>query len=242
MLAIFHQKESKMKKYFIPIYVVLFLIGATALWYFGHHRPAQKILKAEPKKIYKSIPLPPKRSSVKPAPSETIQVPRDGNATVKTEGAETKTAETDNVTTSEKKSSEQEQFKGTSSNQLGLQEDFSDDDPAAAEAFDKYITAESEYQAAFEIFKEALISQDYERIKSATDSAKEAEQRRKEALQNLAPYSEAAVKMLEEMAENEKIAEEMIAEFTAESKAEMQEMSELIEKAQSMIRDGSSKR
>ena len=37
-----------MKRNLIPIYVALFLIGATALWYFGHHRPAQKILAAEP--------------------------------------------------------------------------------------------------------------------------------------------------------------------------------------------------
>ena len=39
-----------MRKYPMPIYLVLFLIGATALWYFGHHCPAQKILEAEPKK------------------------------------------------------------------------------------------------------------------------------------------------------------------------------------------------
>ena len=42
-----------MRKYPMLIYVVIFLIGATALWYFGHHRPAQRLLKAEPKKVYK---------------------------------------------------------------------------------------------------------------------------------------------------------------------------------------------
>ncbi len=46
-----------MKKFRIPTYLVLFLLGTTALWYFGHHRPAQKILKAEPKKVYKAVPL-----------------------------------------------------------------------------------------------------------------------------------------------------------------------------------------
>ncbi|MDE0313955.1 MAG: hypothetical protein OXM61_03555 [Candidatus Poribacteria bacterium] len=43
-----------MKKYSVPTYFFLFLIGAVALWYFGHHRPAQEILKAEPKKVYRT--------------------------------------------------------------------------------------------------------------------------------------------------------------------------------------------
>ncbi len=43
-----------MKKYSVPTYFSLFLIGAVALWYFGHHRPAQEILKAEPKKVYRT--------------------------------------------------------------------------------------------------------------------------------------------------------------------------------------------
>ena len=43
-----------MRKFTVPTYLVLFLLmGGTALWYFGHHRPAQKALKAEPKKVYK---------------------------------------------------------------------------------------------------------------------------------------------------------------------------------------------
>lgn len=41
-----------MKKFRIPIYLVLFLAATTTLWYFGHHRPAQNILQAKPKKVY----------------------------------------------------------------------------------------------------------------------------------------------------------------------------------------------
>ena len=44
-----------MKRPLMPTYIALFLIGATALWYFGHHRPAQKILEAEPRKIYRPV-------------------------------------------------------------------------------------------------------------------------------------------------------------------------------------------
>lgn len=75
-----------MRKYPKPIYIVIFLIGATALWYFGHHRPAQRLLKAEPKKVYKSTtPLPPNRLSVEPVPSDPMQEPRDGNAEIRME-------------------------------------------------------------------------------------------------------------------------------------------------------------
>ena len=219
-----------MKKYLFPIYVALFLIGATTLWYFGHHRPAQKILNAEPKKVYKSTPLPPKSLSVKSVPSETIQVPPDENAATKTESADTKTTDSDNATTPEKKDSKQERFEDTSSNELVLQEDLSDDDPAAAEAFDKYITAESEYQAAIETLKEALVSENSERLKSATDSLREARQRRKEALQNLAPYSEDAVKMLEEMEEAERAAEEIMAEYREDDARLLERAKEILEK------------
>lgn len=44
-----------MKKYRVPTYLILLLLGAATFWYFGHHRPAQKILKAEPKKVYPSV-------------------------------------------------------------------------------------------------------------------------------------------------------------------------------------------
>lgn len=42
-----------MKRFLVPIYLFLFLLSSTAIWYFGHYRPAQAILKAEPKKVYK---------------------------------------------------------------------------------------------------------------------------------------------------------------------------------------------
>ena len=44
-----------MKKLSTVAYLAFFLIGATALWYFGHHRPTQEILTAEPQKIYRPV-------------------------------------------------------------------------------------------------------------------------------------------------------------------------------------------
>ncbi len=223
-----------MRKYLTPIYVVLFLIGATALWYFGHHRPAQKILEAEPKKIYKSTPLPPKDLSVKPPPSEAIQEPRvDTNI---------ETEDTDNTSTPEKNDSNKEWNAGEGADKLVLQEDLPVDDPAAAEAFEKYIAAEADYQAANErlkkVFpfkdtdpavsatheaKEALAASDYpaakeelekvlvsfermdtDQIKSAVEAFREAKLRRNEALENLAAYSEDAAEMLAQVKEAER--------------------------------------
>ena len=46
-----------MKNFLVPIYIFTFLLGATALWYFGHHRPAQQILNADPKHVYTSVPI-----------------------------------------------------------------------------------------------------------------------------------------------------------------------------------------
>ena len=44
-----------MQKLSTVTYLAFFLIGATALWYFGHHRPTQEILTAEPWKIYRPV-------------------------------------------------------------------------------------------------------------------------------------------------------------------------------------------
>lgn len=50
-----------MKKYRVLTYLIFGLLGATIFWYFGHYRPAQKILKAEPVKKYKTVtPIKPK--------------------------------------------------------------------------------------------------------------------------------------------------------------------------------------
>ena len=112
-----------MRKYLMPIYIVLFLIGATALWYFGHHRPAQQLLKAEPKKIYKSTPLPPKGLSAKPVPSEAIQAPRiDTNI---------ETENTDPAATPEKLDNNQDRAEVTDVDELVIQEGLSVEDTAA---------------------------------------------------------------------------------------------------------------
>ena len=231
-----------MRKSLMPIYVLLFLIAATALWYFGHHRPAQKILEAEPKKIYKSTPLPPKDLSVKPPPSEAIQEPRvDTNI---------ETEDTDNTSTPEKIDSNQDWDDGVGADKLVLQEDLSVDDPAAAEAFEKYLAAESNYQAAQErlqqVFpfkdtdpvvsatqetEEALAASDdqaaiealgkvivsfehmdRDQIRAAVEAYKAAKLRRNEALENLAVYSETAAEMLAQVKEAERRENEARAE------------------------------
>ena len=228
-----------MRKYLMPIYVALFLIGATALWYFGHHRPAQKILKAEPKRVYKSIPLQPTDLSVKPMPSDSMQEPREKDTDIEVENI-------DNAATSEKIDDSQGHSEDADSEEAMSQEAISVEDAAAAEAFEKYFTAEADYQAAKERLMEALTlkldqhkeieealaesdtqaaqegldkvldPKNRDQVWTAVEAHKEAQLRRKEALQNLVPYSEDAVKMLAEMEEAKRRVEERAAEFDAE--------------------------
>ncbi len=206
-----------MKKYLIPIYIVLFLIGATALWYFGHHRPAQKILEAEPQKVYKSTSLQPEGLSVKPMPSDSIQKPREEDTDIEVESI-------DNATTSEKIDDSQVHSEDADSEEPTSQEALSAEDAAAAETFEKYFTAESEYQTAQEIAKEALKSGNNERIKAATEALRQARLQRNEALQNLAAYSEDAAEILAQVKETEKRADEVAAAFEDGYDAGMQEL------------------
>ena len=206
-----------MKRYFMPIYVALFLIGATALWYFGHHRPAQKILEAEPQKVYKSTPLQPEGLSVKPMPSDSIQKPREEDTDIEVESI-------DNATTSEKIDDSQVHSEDADSEEPTSQEALSAEDAAAAETFEKYFTAESEYQTAQEIAKEALKSGNNERIKAATEALRQARLQRNEALQNLAAYSEDAAEILAQVKETEKRADEVAAAFEDGYDAGMQEL------------------
>ena len=249
-----------MRTRLMPIYVALFLIGATALWYFGHHRPAQKILEAEPKKIYKSTPVPPKSLSVKPMPSDAIQELRVNNTEIETE-------DIDNTTTPGKIDSNKDWNAGKDADKLVLQEDLSVDDPAAAKALETYLTAEADYQAALEVFnktlKDQIMSSQEEALEALKkfdqqtaleslnrtlslynrdelEALKEARRRRREALENLAPYSENAAKMLEEIKAAERRTAETRAGYDAtirelEGKIEdkMRELDEVLEKARS---------
>ena len=232
-----------MRKYLTPIYVLLFLIGATALWYFGHHRPAQKILKAEPKKIYKSTPFQPKGLSAKPMPSDAIQEPREEDTDTEVEGI-------DNTSTPEKMDSNQDTDEGAGTDKLVLQEDLSVDDPAAAEAFEKYVKAEADYQAAreklnmalktsisnSEAVTEALAASDQQAAQELLNNNNsdqllplgkayiEAKSRRDEALENLAVYSEDAAEMLAQIKETEKRQNEMQTETASEYDREIREL------------------
>ena len=156
-----------MRTRLMPIYVVLFFVGATALWYFGHHRPAQKILEAEPKRVYKSIPLKPADLSVKPTPSDAVQKPREEDTDVEVE-------DTDNAARSEKIDDSQVHSEGTDSEKPASQEALSAEDAAAAEALEKYLTAESDYQAAEERLKRVFPFKDTDPAMSAAREAKEA--------------------------------------------------------------------
>ena len=63
-----------MKKFQFPIYIVLFFLVATAIWYFGHYRVNEKIQKTEPMKVYKTTtPVTPDAQTIKLPPTESVR-------------------------------------------------------------------------------------------------------------------------------------------------------------------------
>ena len=184
-------------------------------------------------KVYKSTPLQPEELSVKSTPSDVIQEPREGDTDREAEGIDIDSEDIDtesedmaNAATSEKTDKDQDQVKDTSFDKLVPQDGLSTEDPAAAEAYEKYLIAESAYLDAQDILKAALEARpiDWDRIKSATNDLKNAARHRKEALQNLAPYSEAAVKLLEEMEKAERRAEEIVSEIREDDMREVEDI------------------
>ena len=228
-----------MKKYLMPIYVALFLLGATALWYFGHHRPAQKILEAEPKRVYKSTPLQPESLPVTSTPSNATQQASEGDIgmaveAIDTESEDTESEDMDNTATPKKIDNSQEHSEDSGSDALMSQEALSSEEVAALKAYEE---VQSEYLAAQDILQAALEARpiDWERVRSANNNFKNAARHRKEALQNLAPYSEDAAKLLEEMKEAEKRSDEMRAEFDSETRSyenELHNLKDILEKSQ----------
>ena len=224
-----------MRKHRMPIYVVLFLIGATALWYFGHHRPAQKILGAEPIRVYKTTSVQPQNL---PGPS-TLDATKGSNASdtgvqvetidTESEDIDITSEDVDTAATSEKIDNSQERSGNSHPDAFVPQGALS---PEEAAAWKTYEAAESEYLAAQDILQAALDARpiDWDRIKSANSNFENAAKHRKEALENLAPYSEAAAKLLEEMAEAERLIEEMGVGTVREIEAEIREIDEVLEK------------
>ena len=227
-----------MKRYLMPIYVALFLIGATALWYFGHHRPAQKILGAEPKRVYKTTPLQPKSLPVTSNPSNATQQASEADTgmaveTIDTESEDTESEDMDNTATPEKIDNSQEHSEDSGSDALMSQEALSSEEVAALKAYEE---VQSEYLAAQDMLQAALEARpiDWERVRSANNNFKNAARHRKEALQNLAPYSEDAAKLLEEMKEAEKRSDEMRAEFDSEIRSyenRLRNLKDILEKS-----------
>ncbi|MDE0483599.1 MAG: hypothetical protein OXI67_13540 [Candidatus Poribacteria bacterium] len=219
-----------MKKYVIPTCVVLCIIGIFAVWYFGHQRSDQKELKGESKDSVLIENHLQEESSVPDATQKTgkddaareIETKRDDSnpEKVNAAGGTAKNAVLDG---------EKEHQKSPSA-----------EDVAAANAFEAYVKAEIEFDFLTESLKEALETRpiDWDRIKSATSDHKNAGLRRKEALQNLASYSEAAAEILaaEKTLSTEDAAR--VAELKAEIRADEQKHIAEIKEMRKQIFDG----
>ena len=212
-----------MKKFRRPVYIALFLIAGTAVWYFGHHRPAQKILKAEPEKVYRTT-LPPQ--NVPPVDSKSpINPAQTSQGTEVEAGAENIHGPSASALPDEPLPFFTQEVSGEQSGEVPMQQDTpSAEEVAAREAFEKaqsaFDLAQEDVESVLKDFQSALtppvdseaLKSATEDLKSATNAFKNAALQRKTALQNLAPYSEEAAKLLAEVEAAEARAAESVAE------------------------------
>ena len=208
-----------MKKFRIPIYIAIFLIGGTSLWYFGHHRPAQKILTADPVKIYSGQPetvdttqveVP---SSVTPAQMDTT--PEEDK--METPNAKLK-ADMDTTAPLTKNGEVNDPIDSTLSEEPGPQDIPSDEEVAA---FEDFFEAQSTYEGAQEQAIVALRSADREQIRLATEALRNTRLKRKDTLEKLAVYSEDAAELFIQAEAAAQDIDEQMAAFKAERRAEI---------------------
>ncbi|MDE0316803.1 MAG: hypothetical protein OXM61_18095 [Candidatus Poribacteria bacterium] len=233
-----------MKRFLVPTCVVLCVIGIFAVWYFGHQRSNQKELKSGSKDSVLIENHPQEESSVPEATQKTgkddaareIETKRDDSnpEKVNAAGGTAKNAVLEGGKEHQKLSSAEE--------------------VAAANAFEAYVKVEIEFDFLTESLKEALEAStlDWEHIDSVHKDRKDAMVRRKEALQNLAVYSEAAAEILaaeetlsaEDAARIAAIKEELEREGTEmivdeqKRSAGIEEMRRQIEEMRKQIFDG----
>ncbi|MDE0086811.1 MAG: hypothetical protein OXU23_13920 [Candidatus Poribacteria bacterium] len=233
-----------MKKVLVPTCVVLCIIGIFAVWYFGHQRSNQKELKSGSKDSVLIENHPQEESSVSEPTQKTgkddaareIETKRDDSypEKVNAAGGTAKNAVLEGGKEHQKLSSAEE--------------------VAAANAFEAYVKTEIEFDFLTESLKEALEAStlDWEHIDSVHKDRKDAMVRRKEALQNLAVYSEAAAEILaaeetlsaEDAARIAAIKEELEREGTEmivdeqKRSAGIEEMRRQIEEMRKQIFDG----
>ncbi len=208
-----------MRNFRIPIYIVLFLIGGTSLWYFGHHRPAQKILTADPVKIYSGTPEKVDATQVG-APASVTPVQMDTTPEEdKMEAPNTKVkVDTDTTAPLTKNGEVGEPIDSTLSEEPVPQDVPSDEEVAA---FKDFSEAQSSYEGAQEELMAAFDSEDPEQIGLATKALRNARLKRKDTLEKLAVYSEDAAKLFIEAEAAAQNIDERMAAFRAESRSEM---------------------
>lgn len=208
-----------MKNFRIPIYIVLFLIGGISLWYFGHYRPAQKILTADPVKIYSGtsetvdttqVGAP---SSVTPAQMDTT--PEED----KMEAPNTKVKVDTDTTAPLAKNGEV----GDSIDSTLSEEPVPQDVPSEEEitAFEDFFEAQSTYEGAQEQAIVALRSKDRVQIRLANEALRNTRLKRKDTLEKLAVYSEDAAELFIKAEADAQDIDERMAAFKAERRAEV---------------------
>ena len=212
-----------MKKIRTPTYIALFLIGATSLWYFGHHRPTQKILTETPIKVYSGLPETVDATQVETHSSVTPAQMLRGKET-KMEVQRTKVkADLDNAAILRKNGEVDNHINNTLSEE-SVQQNFHSDEEVAA--FEDFFAAHSEWKEAQEQVIVALDSENPVQIKLATETLRNTRLKRKDVLEKLAVYSEEAAKLFIKAEADAQAIDERNAAIKAEITTEIVELME----------------
>ena len=208
-----------MKKFRIPIYIFIFLIGGTSLWYFGHHRPAQKILTADPVKIYGETPETVDATQVE-VPSSVTPVQMDTTPEEDKMEAPNAMLKTDMDTTAPlTKNGEVDDPIDSTRSEDPVPQDVPSDEEVVA--FEDFFEAQSAYEGAQEQSIVALRSEDPVQIRLATEALRNTRLKRKDTLEKLAVYSEDAAELFIKAEADAQDIDEQMAAFKAERRAEI---------------------
>lgn len=203
-----------MKKFLVPTYLVLCLIGIFSVWYFGHESTDQEELKSESKD---SLQIENRSQDVSSDHESTQKTGKGGTAgKIETEKDDPNPEKTNAAGSTAKNAvleGEREHKKLPSA-----------EDIAAGAAFEAYAKSEMEHKSAVSKLIEALKSGDSASLEAATENLKNARLSREETLRNLVPYSEAAAEILAADEARAAAADKVIDQITADDKKRSAEM------------------
>lgn len=210
-----------MKKFLVPVCLVIGLVGVFIIWHLGYQGAEQEVMKNESKDIAPTVDHSPDvspelESTEETSKNDTIPETETRREDLNTGRIKNTDSLNGNGALDEKKEQEQKSL--------------SVEDIEAAAAFEAYVKTEVECKLATVTLTEVLKIRpiDWQRVKSANSNLKNARLQREKALQNLAVYSEAAAEILAADEAHKAQAKKEFDQITTDSQKRFEEMQKQI--------------